>query len=86
LKKICDHQVITLPEIRPEHLDAKNSRWYNENEYFHFHNKKGHDMNKCKTLQHKIQNLTDQGNLEVDNPLAIPNQNLGIYQNYLLQH
>ena len=85
-KKLCDHQVITLPYIIFECLDAKNNRCYNENEFFHFHYQKGHDTNRCRTLQHKIQNLIDQGKLDVDNPLAIPNQNLGIYQNPLPQH
>lgn len=41
---------------------------------------------KCRTLQHKVQDLINQGRLEVDNPLTIPNQNLKIYQNPLPSH
>lgn len=77
LRKLYEHQVITLLEIRTEYHDLKNNRLYNENEFYHFQCQKGHDTNRCKTLQHKIQNLIDQGKLEVDNPLAIPNQTFG---------
>lgn len=86
LKKICDHHMITLLEIRPEWANDKNSKWYNENEYYHNHHQKGHWINKCRMLQHKIQNLIDQWKLEVDNHVAPSNQNLRIYQNPLSQY
>lgn len=86
LRKLYDHQVITLLEIRLEDTINKDSQWYNEEEYYHFHYKKFHDKNKYQTLKNVIQDLIDNGKLEVDNPFAIPNQNLGIYQNPLPQH
>ena len=50
LRKICEHKVISLPKIRSEHPDAKNNRWYNQNEFYDYHFQKGHDTNKCRTL------------------------------------
>lgn len=37
-------------------------------------------------MKYVIQDLIDNGKLEVDNPFAIPNQDLGIYQNPLPHH
>jgi len=73
LRKLCDHQVINLTYIRSKYPQAKESRWYNENEFYHYHHQNGHDTNKFRTLQHKIQDLIDHGKLEVANPMAIPN-------------
>ena len=63
LRKICDHLVVTLQHITLEHIYARNSRWYNESEFFHFHRQKGNDTNRCRTLQHNIQNLIDKRKL-----------------------
>lgn len=64
----------------------KDNKWHNENDYYHYHHQKGHTTGKCRILQHKVQDLIDQRRLQVDNPLAIPNQNLEIYQNPLPSH
>jgi len=86
LKKICNHQIITLLKIMLENHRNKDSRWYNDEELFHFHCQKDHDTNKCRTLKNIVQDLIYNGKLEVDNLVTIPNQNLGIYQNPLPQH
>ena len=86
LKKLCDNGMITLPDIKPENPNAKGSKWYKENEFCAYHRQKGHNTNKCRTLQHKIQDLIDSRKIDVDNPVVPSNQNLGIYQNPLPTH
>lgn len=66
-----------MPKIRPENPRSKESRSYNEEKMYHFHRQKGHDTNKCRTLKNIIQDSIENGKLEVDNHVAIPNQNLG---------
>lgn len=78
--------MMTFLEIRPKNPRAKESIWFNEEEFCHFHFQKGHDTNKWITLKNVVQDLIDNGKLEVDNPIAIPNKNLGIYQNPLSLH
>jgi len=34
MKKLMDQQMIVLPKIWPERPDARDSKWYNENDYY----------------------------------------------------
>ena len=86
MKKILDHNLITLPELWPDEMQNKNTKCYKENEFCAYHRQKGHNTNKCWTLQHKIQDLIDSRKIDVDNPVVPSNQNLGIYQNPLPTH
>jgi len=86
LKKILDHNIITLPEIRPDEMQNKNGKWYRENEFCNYHRQRGHDTNKCHSLKHVVQDLIDEGKLQVETPSQNPNQDLGIYQNPLPHH
>lgn len=86
LRKLCDYKIITLPNIRLNISKTKESRWYNESEFCHHHRQKGHDTYKYRTLNNVVQDLIDNEKLEVDNPIIIPDQNLGLYQNLLPQN
>lgn len=67
-------------------MQNKNNRWYRQNKFYHYHRQKGFDTNKYQSLKYVVQDLIDNEKLEVDNPLAISNQELGIYQNPLPHH
>lgn len=37
LKKILEHDLITLPKLRPDEMQNKNTKWYRENEFCNYH-------------------------------------------------
>jgi len=37
LKKILDHNLITLPELRLDEMQNTNGKWYRENEFCNYH-------------------------------------------------
>ena len=83
---MLNHNLIVLLELRLDEMQNKNTKWYRENEFCNYHQQKGHDTNKYRSLKHVIQDLIDEGKLQVDTPLPNPNKELGIYQNPLPHH
>jgi len=65
---------------------ASTRYWYKENEFCDYHRQRGHDMSGCMRLKHEIQYLIDKGLVSMGNPVAPPNQHLGIFINPLPKH
>lgn len=72
LRKLRNHHIITFLDIRSKNSKNKECRWYKENKIFHYYHQKDHDTNKCIILKNVVQDLIDNGKLEVDNRIAIP--------------
>ena len=63
-----------------------NQNGIKENEYCKYHHIKGHDTIKCMKLKVFIQNLVDDGEIEVEGGPPSKNDKLKIFQNPFPDH
>ena len=78
-QKLVDHNLMVFPNTRPFDENQPKSKWYRENEYCKYHRIKGHDTNKCIKIKFFIQNLVDDGELEVEGGPTSKNAKLKIF-------
>lgn len=65
LNKLFAKKIITLPDNQP--FDPKiNPLWWNENEFCEYHKSNNHKTSNCHKLKNLIQDLIDNGAIEVD--------------------
>ena len=72
--------------MRPFDENKPKSKRYSENEYCKYHHIKGHDKNKCIKLKIFIQNLVDDGEIDVEGGPPFENANLKIFQKSFPDH
>ena len=77
---------MVFPNTRPFDENQPKARWYRENEYYKYHRIKGHDTNKCIKLKNFIQNLVDNGEIEVEGGPTSKNAKLKIFQKPFPDH
>lgn len=77
---------MVFPNTRPFNENQPKSKWYRENEYCKYHRIKGHDTKKCIKLKVFIQNLVDDGEIEVEGGTPSKNANLKIFQKPFPNH
>ena len=77
---------MVFPNTCPFDENQLKPRWYQENEYCKYHCVKGHDTNKCFKLKVFIQNLVDDGEIEVEGGPSSKNAKLKIFQNPFPDH
>ena len=65
-QKLVDHNLMVFPNTRPFDENQPKPTWYRENEYCKYHHIKGHDTNNCFRLKVFLQNLVDDGEIEVE--------------------
>ena len=65
-QNLVDHNLMVFPNTHPFDENQPKAKWYRENEYCKYHRIKGHDTNKCIKLKVFIQNLVDDGEIEVE--------------------
>ena len=85
-QKLVDHNLMVFPNTRPFDENQPKPRWYQENEYCKYHHIKGHDTNKCFKLKVFIQNLVDDGEIEVEGGTTSKNAKLKIFQKPFPDH
>ena len=83
-QKLVDHNLMVFPNTHPFDENQPKSKWYRENEYCKYHRIKGHDTNKCIKLKIFIQNLVDDGEIEVEERPTSKNAKLKIFQSCFL--
>ena len=71
---------MVFPNTHPFDENQPKSKWYRENEYCKYHCIKGHETNKCIKLKVFIQNLVDDGEIEVEGGPTSKNAKLKIFQ------
>ncbi len=77
---------MVFPNTQPLDENQPKSKWYRENEYCKYHHIKGHDTNKCIKLKIFIQNLVDDGEIEVEGGPSSKNAKLKIFQKLFPNH
>jgi len=77
---------MVFPNTRPFDENQPKSKWYRENEYYKYHRIKGHDTNKCIKIKVFIQNIVDDGEIEVKGGPPSTNTKLKIFQKPFLDH
>ncbi|KAH9313031.1 hypothetical protein KI387_028066, partial [Taxus chinensis] len=80
--------MVTYPTTQPFDDNAPKPSWYKEHDYCDLHHVKGHKTNKCLRLHHYIQDLIENGKIEVDTPekTQTPNENMGIFKELFPKH
>ena len=77
---------MVFPNTRPFDKNQPKSRWYRDNEYYNYHRIKGHDTKKCIKIKIFIQNLIDNGEIEIEGGSHSKIANLEIFQMSFLDH
>ena len=77
---------MVFPNTRPFDENKPELKWYRENEYCKYHRIKGHDTKKCIKLKVFIQNLVDDGEIEVEGGPPSKNAKLEIFQKSFPNH
>ena len=75
-----------FPNTRSFDENQPKSKWNRENEYCKYHRIKGHETNKCIKLKVFIQNLVDDGEIEVEGGPSSKNAKLKIFQKPFPDH
>jgi hypothetical protein len=57
--------MISLPSVRAPDPNKPLASNYRPNNYFHFHQRNGHDMKHCKHLKNPVQYLIDSNQLKI---------------------
>lgn len=84
MKQLIQAKFIKLPDIKAE--PVVKPHWWNDNAYYEYHRSKGHKTMSCFQLKHMIQDLLEQGVIEVDPPHATSNTDHTIFKTPLLDH
>ena len=77
---------MVFPNTHPFDENQPKSKWYRENEYCKNHRIKGHDTNKCIKLKVFIQNLVDDGEIDVEGGPPSKNAKQKIFQKFFPDH
>ena len=77
---------MVFPNSHPFDENQPKSKWYRENEYCKYHHIKEHDTNKCIKLKIFIQNLVNDGEIEVEGGPSSKNAKLKIFQKPFPDH
>lgn len=87
LTQLDTAHMVTYPMTQPFDDNAPKPSWYKEHEYCEMHHVKGHKK-KMFGLCHYIQELIENGEIEVDNPGKnhTPNENMEIYKEPFPKH
>ena len=77
---------MVFPNTHPFDENQPKSKWYRENKYCKYHRIKGHDTNKFIKLKIFIQNLVDDGEIEIEGGPTSKNAKLKIFQKPFPDH
>ncbi|KAH9320390.1 hypothetical protein KI387_044490, partial [Taxus chinensis] len=80
--------MVTYPMKKNFDENAPNPSWYKEHDYCELHHVKGHKIDKFLQLRHYIQDLIDNGEIEVDTSEKnqMSNEKLGIFKEPFPKH
>jgi len=65
LRKLITNNLITLPSAR-EYEPKVKPHWWNDNDFYDYHQNRGHKTNDCISLKHIIQDLIEQNKISVN--------------------
>jgi len=85
-QKLVDHNLMVFPSTWTFDENQPKLKWYRENEYCKYHFIKGHDTNKYIKLKVFIQNLVNDGEIEVEGGPPSKNAKLNIFQKPFPDH
>lgn len=85
--KMQSHNMLVYPQTQPFDESKPKPNWYKDNDYCNCYCIKGHTMNKFMKFNHLVQDLIDQGKIDVDvTTRKSPNAHLGLYKYVFPKH
>lgn len=72
--KLMSINSIQLPPIQPVDNSQPKPIWYHEAHYCKYHRFKAHNIEKCRSFKYRVQQLVNQGDIQIDSSTAQTNQ------------